>query len=211
MGGDPQAGCYGFSCRGFDTRDCFILRHPRSPLRGCCGFKRRCLRPGRLTGGGHCGLRGRLRDLMWRGINVRVVGWVRRSLEDTPPSDDVIPPLAKILLLGRWTGPLSFWSVRLGCGDDLSAALGRLLCKSRLRLLTLYTATVFRCVVFHAATTHRLLRRGRASTGEVGTPTSDAPGCVSAVALRMAALALQRTFWSQVRPHRHSQTAEFGE
>jgi len=39
-----------------------------------------------------------------------VVGWVRCSLDDTPPSDDVIPPLAKDLLLGRWTGPLSFRS-----------------------------------------------------------------------------------------------------
>ena len=36
------------------------------------------------------------------------VWWVRRSL-DTPPSD-VIPPLAKALLLGRWIGPLSFRS-----------------------------------------------------------------------------------------------------
>jgi len=45
---------------------------------------------------------------MRRGIRVWVVGWVRRSLYDTPPSDDVIPPLAKVLLLGRWTGLLNF-------------------------------------------------------------------------------------------------------
>ena len=55
-----------------------------------------------------------------------VVGWVRRRLDDTPPSDDVIPPLAKFLLLGGWTCPLSFRSSRLGCGDALSAALERL-------------------------------------------------------------------------------------
>jgi len=135
---------------------------------------------------------------MRRGIRVWVVGWVRRSLDDAPPWDDVIPPFAKVLLLGRWTEPLSFRSGRFGCGDALSAELGRLLCKSRLRLLPLYTATVFRCVVSPAATAHRLLPRGRASTGEVGAPTSDAPRCVSAVALRvaeaLAALALQRTF-----------------
>ena len=87
-----------------------------------------------------------------------VVGWVRRGLDDTLPSDVLIPPLAKVLLLGRKTGPLSFWSGRLGCGDALSAALGRLLCKRRLRLLPLYTATVARCVVSPAATAHRLPR-----------------------------------------------------
>jgi len=37
--GDHQAGCRGFSCRGFDTRDCFLLRLPTSLLRGCCGFE----------------------------------------------------------------------------------------------------------------------------------------------------------------------------
>ena len=37
-----------------------------------------------------------------------VFGWVRRSL-DTPPSD-VIPTIAMDLLLGRWTGTLSFRS-----------------------------------------------------------------------------------------------------
>jgi len=98
---------------------------------------------------------------------VWVVAWIRRSLDDTPPSDDVIPPLAKVLLLGRWTGPLIFRNGRLACGDALPAALGRLLCKSRLRLLPLYTATVVRCVVSPAATAHRLIPRGRSSTGEV--------------------------------------------
>ena len=143
------------------------------------------------------------------------VGWDLRGLDDTPPLDDVIPPLAKVLLLGRRTGPLSFWSGRLCCGDALPAALGRLLSKSRLRFLPLNTAPVARCVVYPAATARSLVPRGRAPTGEVGAPTSDAPGCVSAVALRvaeaLAALALQRTFSSQVRLHRHSQAAEFGD
>jgi len=165
LGGDHQAGCCWFSCRGFDTRDCFFLRLPRSPLSGCCRFGLRFLRPGRLPSGGHSRLRGRLRDMMRRGVRVWVVGWVRRSLDDMPPLDDVVPPLAKVPLLCRWTGPQGFRSGRLTCGDAPSAALGRLLCKSRPRLLPLYTATVVRCVVSPAATAHRLIPRGRASTG----------------------------------------------
>jgi len=129
-------------------------------------------------------------------------GWDRRGLDDTPPLDDVVPPLAKALLLGRRTRPLGFRSGRLCCGDALPAALGRLLCKSRLRLLPPNTATVARCVVSPAATSRTLVPRGRAGTGEVGAPTSDAPSCVSAVALRvaeaLAAPALQRTLGSQV-------------
>ena len=144
-----------------------------------------------------------------------VVGWVRRGLDDTPPSGDVIPPPAKVLLLGRRTGPLRFWSCRLGCSDAFPAALGRLLNKSRLRFLALNTATVAHCVVSPAATASRLVPRGRAPIGEVGAPTSDAPRCLSIVALRvaeaLAAPALQRTLGDQVRFHRHSQAAEFGE
>jgi len=79
---------------------------------------------------------------MWVG------GWSRGSLDDTLPSDDVIPPLTQVHLLGRGTDPLSFRSVSLACGAALSAALGRLLCKSRLHILPLHTATVFRCVDF---------------------------------------------------------------
>ena len=78
---------------------------------------------------------------MWVG------GWSGGGLDDTPPSDDVIPPLAQVHLLGRGTGPLSFRSGGLGSGDALSAALGVLLCNSRLRFLPLYAATVVRCVV----------------------------------------------------------------
>ena len=49
---DHQAGCCGCGGRGFDTHGCFLLRLPRSPFRGRCGFDFRFLRPGRLPGGG---------------------------------------------------------------------------------------------------------------------------------------------------------------
>ena len=80
----------------------------------------------------------------------------------------------------------------------LSAALERFLCKSRLHFLPIYTATVVRCVVFPAGTALGLFPRGTATTGEVGASTNDAPGCVSAVTLRvaeaMAAVTLQWAF-----------------
>jgi len=124
----------------------------------------------------------------------------------------VIPPFAQVHLHGKWTSLLSFRSGRFAFGDALSTALGRLLYKSRLRFLPLYTATVVRGMVTPAATALRLFPRGRASTGEVGAPTCDAPGCVSAVTLRvaktLAALALQRAFWSHVLFHRHLQAAD---
>ena len=126
----------------------------------------------------------------------------------------MIPPLAQVHLLGRGTGPLSFKSGRFACGDALSAAFERLLCKSRLRFVPFHTDTVVRCVDSPAATALWLLPRGRAG-GEVGALTSDAPGYLSAVALRvaeaLAALALQRAFRSHIRLHRNSQAAEFGE
>jgi len=50
------------------------------------------------------------------------VGGRSRSLDDTPQSGDVIPPLALVHLLGRGTGPLRFRSGRLARGDNLSAA-----------------------------------------------------------------------------------------
>ena len=62
----------------------------------------------------------------------------------------------------------------------------------------LHTATGVRCVVSPAATALMLFPRGRASSGEVGAPTSDTPGFVSAVTQRvaeaLAALVLQRAF-----------------
>ena len=131
---------------------------------------------------------------------MRVGGWSRGGLDDTPSSDNVVPPLAQTNLLGRGSGRLGFRSGRFASDGILSTAIRRLLCNGRPRLLPLNTATVVRCVVSPEATALRLLPRGRATTGEVGAPTSDAPGCVSAVALRvaeaLAALTLQRTFRS---------------
>jgi hypothetical protein len=103
----------------------------------------------------------------------------------------------------------------VACGGALSATLRRLLCKSRLRFIPLNTAPVFRRVVSPATTALRLLPRGRASTRQLGAPTRDAPGCVSAVTLRVSktltALALHWAFWNHVRLHRHSQAADLGE
>ena len=103
----------------------------------------------------------------------------------------------------------------MGCGGALSATVGHLLCKRGLRLFPLYTALVVRCVLSPAATALELFPRGRATTGEVGAPTRDAPLCVNVVSLRMskalAALALQLAFRGHVRFHRHSQVADFGE
>ena len=186
LGGDHQAGYCGCGGRGFNIPGSFLLRLPRSPFRGCCGFELRILRAGRLPGGGYYRLLGGLRDRLRRGINMLVGWWSRGSLDDTPPSDDVVPPLAQVHLLGRGTGPMSFRSGRLDSGDALSAAFGRLLRKSRLRLLPLHTTTVIRCVIFPAARTLRLLPGGTANTGEVGVPTSVVPRCVSAVTLRVA-------------------------
>jgi hypothetical protein len=139
--------------------------------------------------------------------------WGGGGLDNTPPSDDVIPTLAQVLLLGKGPGPLSFQSGGVARGGALSDSFGRSLCKGRLRLFPLNTASVVYRVVAPAASALRLLPRGRASTRDLGAPTRDAPGRVSAVSLRVAeafaALALQCALWSHVRLHRHSQAAEF--
>jgi len=85
-----------------------FLRLPRSPHTGCCGFELRFLRPGRLPDDGHYRLLRRLHDRLRRRIRMWFGGWSHCSLDNTPPSDDVIPPLAQVHLLGRGTGPLSF-------------------------------------------------------------------------------------------------------
>ena len=136
-----------FGGRGFDTRGSLLLIFSSSPFRVSCGFVLRFLMPGRLPGGGHYRLLTSVRDQLWKGIWMWVNGCSRGGLDDTPSSDDVVPPFAQVHLLGRGTGLLGFRSSRLACRDTLSAALGRLICKIRLRLLPLYTATTFRCVV----------------------------------------------------------------
>ena len=159
MGGDHQVGRCGFASRGFDARGCFLLGLPSSWLGICCGFRLRLLRPGRLPGGGHFRLLRNIYDLLRRGF--WDWGWSAGGLDNTPSSDDVIPPLAQAHLLGRGTVPLSFRGGRVACGA-LSGLLGRLLCKSCLRFFPLDTAPVVRSVVAPAATALRLFSRGRA-------------------------------------------------
>ena len=84
-------------------------------------------------------------------------GWIGKSLDDTPPSDNVAPPLAHVHLLGRG---LNFRSDRVACGGALSALLGCLLCKGCLRFFPLNTDPVVRRVVSPAATALRLFPRG---------------------------------------------------
>jgi hypothetical protein len=98
------------------------------------------------------------------------------SLDNTPPSDDVIPPLGQVHLLGRGPGPLSFRGDRVACGGAFSGKLGCLLCKSHPCFIPLDTAPVVRSVVSSAATALGLFSRGRVPTGEVGAATRDAPG-----------------------------------
>jgi hypothetical protein len=137
------------------------------------------------------------------------------GLDDAPPLDNVAPTLAQVHLLGRRPGPLSFRCGRPACDVALSTVLGRLLCKSRLRLFPLNTTSVVRSVVTPTASALGLFPRGVASTREVGAPIRDAPGRVSAVTLlvseALAALTLQRAFRRHVRLNRHSQAAEFDE
>jgi hypothetical protein len=201
---DHQVRGCGFGSRGSDTHSCFLPGLPSSRLRVCCRFGLRFLRSDRLPGGCHFRLVGHLRDRLRRGI--WDWGWSGGGLDNTPPSDYVIPPLAQVL---------SFRSGRVACGGAFSGTLGRLLCKSHLRFFPLNTAPVVRRVVCPTTTALRLFPRVRAPTGEVGPPTRDTPRRVSAVTLcvskALAAPALQWAFWCHVRLHRHSQAAEFHE
>ena len=155
-----QISC-GFVSHGFDARGClrFVLYNSR--LRGGCRFR---LRLDRLPGGGHFWLLGRLRDPLTIGI------WGRSGgLYYTPP-DDVVPPFAHVHLLSRGPGPLGFRGGRVACDGALSPTLGRLPCKSRLRLIPLNIAPVIRRLVAPAATTLRLFPWGQASNEELGAP-----------------------------------------
>ena len=151
-----------FGGRCFDSGVSLFLRLPSSPFRGYCGFGLRFLRPGRLPGGGHYRLLRSPRDRLRRGIRMWVGEW-SRVLDNTPPSDDVVPPFTEVHLLGRGTGTLGFRSGRFACDDAFSAVCVRLLCKSCRRFLPLHTAMIVRCVVFPVATGLRVFPRGRAS------------------------------------------------
>jgi len=131
--------------RGFVTNGCFILDFPEARL-GVTDNLSSGFRPCRLPDGGHYRILGLIRDRLRMGIRIWVGGWSPRSLDDTPPSDDVIRPIAQVHLLGSETGPLNYWRGCLACGDALSAAFGRLLNKRRLRFLPQDTDTAVRCV-----------------------------------------------------------------
>jgi hypothetical protein len=126
---------------GFDTRG-FLLCLPSGRLSGCCRFWIGLLRPSRFPGGCHFRLRGCLCDRLRR---VFRIWWSGGGLDKTPPSEDVVPVLAQIRLLGRCTGPFC------GAGSALSDTLKRSLCNGCLRLFPLYTAAVTRRVVATAA------------------------------------------------------------
>jgi len=181
--GTYMAGGSGFSGRGFDTRGCVLLRLPSSQLRGCCGFGLRLLRSGLLPGGGNFSLLGSFRDRLGRGMWNS--GWRDSGLDNTPHSNDMIPPLAQVQLLDRRRGPLFFRCGKVGCEGAISATVESLLCKCGLRLFPIHSATVVGGVVSPAAAALGLFPRGTATTGEVGAPTRDAPGCVNAVSLRV--------------------------
>jgi hypothetical protein len=66
--GTTRSSVVGFHGRGFDTSGCFLLGQPSSRLSGCCRFGLGLLKPGRLPGGGHFRLLGRLRDRLGKGI-----------------------------------------------------------------------------------------------------------------------------------------------
>ena len=125
----------------------------------------------------------------------------------------MVPALAQIRLLGRGPVQLGFRSDGLACGGALPDTFWRSFCKGCLRFFPYNTAPVTRCVIDPTATSMKLFPLGKAPTGKVGSTTRDAPGCVSAVTLRVSevrtAFALQGTLWSHVRHHRHSQTSEF--
>jgi hypothetical protein len=142
---------------------------------------------------------------------------MRCGINNTPPSDDVIPPLTKFHLLLRWLDLLRFRGGKFACSDIFAvwALARRPLCKSRPRLFPFHAALVVCRVVAPTAAALGLPPRDWALTREVRTPTGDAPGHVSAVTLStaeaLAALALQGALRRHVRLHRDSQTAELGD
>jgi hypothetical protein len=113
----------------------------------------------------------------------------------TRPPDNVILPLSQFHPLSEGPGALSFRGGRVVCGGALSSMLGCWFCKSRPHFFSLDSAPIVRSVVSPAATALGLFSRDRETTGEVGAATSDAPGHVSSILLRvskaLAALALQ--------------------
>jgi len=196
------------SCRAL-PRGCYLLVLPRSPFRGFCEYELRfwgmafslvevsisfsgASVPG-WGGGLGCGL-----------LSLVVVALTIRSLgrRDSPSPRSICSAEGP----ARWVlgTQVGLWRSYFGC-------LWVLALQELPSLFPIHTAMAVRCVVSRAATALWLLPRGRTSTGEVEAPTRDARGSVLIVALRvaetLAALALQRAFWSYARLHRHSQIA----
>ena len=127
MCGNHQEGCCGFGGRGFDSRGCFLVSLRSGRLRGCCKFELRLLRPSHLPGSCRLKLLGLLRARLGR--RICIWWWIGGSLDDMPPSGNVIPTLAQVHLLGRLPGLQRFQSGRVPCGGALSALLWRMFCR----------------------------------------------------------------------------------
>jgi hypothetical protein len=116
-----------------------FLGFNRNRLTGCCGLRRRLFRLGHLTGGCHFWLVRCLHDLVREGFGS---GGRSGGIDNTPPSDDVGPPLTQVHLVSRGLGPLRFWGGRFACGSVPITPFRRSLCKSCLRLFPFDTTPV---------------------------------------------------------------------
>jgi hypothetical protein len=108
------------------------------------------------------------------GFGLGVEWW--SGLDDTPPSDGVIPSIAQVHLHGRGPGPLRFRSGGAVCSEAISGTLGCLLFKVRPSVSPLYTALVFRLVISSTATKLGLFPRCRAPPERCKPPHAKFPG-----------------------------------
>jgi hypothetical protein len=180
-------------------------------LRAHRDFGRRLCSLALLSGGRHC-ISGwivsdRDKGGVWRGRHC--------GLDNTASMDHVISAGTQALLFYGRLCPLCLRDGWAGWVSHSTAFGGCPLSKRRLRLFPFRTAPVAGCVVTSAAAALKLLLRGGALPWEVSLPTSNTPGCVSAVALCMAealtALTLQGFLGGGERFHRDPQTAELGQ
>ena len=148
--GTTSSGVVGLAAAVLTIAAAFPFAFPRGRLSVCWRLWLGLLRPRLLPGGCHFRLRGILRYQLRS--RFRLWRWSGGGLDNTLPSDDVIPPLAQVRLLHRGPGPLCFRSGGLACGGALPDTFWRSLCKGCLRFFPLNTAPVTRCVVAPAAT-----------------------------------------------------------
>jgi hypothetical protein len=188
LGGHNQVGCCGFGSCGFDTRGCFLLWLPSSLLTACCRFGLRLLRPGCLPGGGHFRMFGRLRDRLirwfWNWGGEVVVASTTSLLGRRDSTARTGPSARQSVRSAEITGRQGYF------GDARVLALQ----EPPSLLSTRYSPGSSQCDSL-ATTVVWLFSRGGAPTAELGAATRDAPGCASAVTLRvtkaLAALAFQ--------------------